>query len=304
MSNIKHIAFCFILLFVCSCLSSRVEDADTSTLSSEQSFMIANFKENGLMLWEEGKEFICVTEELPILLEPQTGIRSDYANLKGNTFRFKRLEETQTLTGKETHILYEDNRGLLFIYKISKSIDEILSVDFTPLLPELVSLDYIAKADSLLKNKELYIKTANWYTINGSEKRGRKLIPVTIQEVVEGNKIFPFAIIFKTGRGEEAMVYTTMSASQYMSQYSTFDKLFSFTNPREKYPQIKDEIWDIITLSQVIEGMTKDECQISLGLPDEISQIPEYSGLRERWIYKTGTYLEFKDGLLVKFRLM
>ena len=36
------------------------------------------------------------------------------------------------------------------------------------------------------------------------------------------------------------MVYTTMYASQYMSQYSTFDKLFTFTNPREKYSQIED----------------------------------------------------------------
>ena len=127
---------------------------------------------------------------------------------------------------------------------------------------------------------------------------------VMVQQVVAGNKIFPLALIFKTENGEEAKVYTTMYTSQYLSQYSTFDKLFTFTNPREKYPQIKDEIWQLITCSQVEQGMTKDECQISLGLPDEVDQIPEYSGLRERWIYKTGTYLEFKDGLLVKFRLM
>ena len=287
-----------------SCLSYRYGDAESDTVSDEQSFMIANFKDVSLKEWERGKEFVCVADELPVLLEPRKGNIEDCRSLKGAIFKYKALEETQTWNGIESYVVYSDSLGFEFIYRVLKSIADILSSDFTPLLPELVPIDYIAKADSLLKNKVLYIKTSNWYSLNGEEQRGRRLIPVVINKVVAGNKIFPLALIFKTEKGEEAMVYTTMSASQYMSQYSTFDKLFTFTNPREKYSQIEDDVWQLITQSQVAQGMTKNECQISLGLPDEVSQIPEYSGLRERWIYKTGTYLEFKDGLLVKFRLM
>lgn len=304
MKYIKHIALLLVSLLLYSCLSSRIGESDSDIVSAEQSFMIQNFKESSLNEWESGKEFVCVVDELPTLLEPRIGIKEDYSDFKGTRLRYKGLEESQTWTGTESFVVYEDNNGSEFIYRIKKPVAEILSSNFLPLLPELVSTEYIALADSLLKGETLYIKTSNWYSINETEIRGRRLIPVTIEEVIAGNKIFPLAIKFKTNNGEEAIVYTTMSASQYMSQYSTFDKLFTFTNPRDKYSQINDEVWQLITLSKVKEGMTKNECQISLGLPDEVSQIPEYSGLRERWIYRTGTYLEFKDGLLVKFRLM
>ena len=303
MQNIKYVALLFVSVLFYSCVSSRLGDSSEESLSAEQSFMVANFKENGVKDWEIGKEFVCVVDELPVLLEPQKGVKEDYANFKGTLLKYKGMEESQTWNGVESYIIYDDN-GVGYKYRVTKSISDIMSVDFTPLLPELVSTDYIAKADSLLKNRTLYIKTPNWYTLKGEDKRGCKLVPVTVQQVVAGNKIFPLALIFKTENGEEAMVYTTMYISQYMSQYSTFDKLFTFTNPREKYPQIEDEVWKLITRSQVEEGMTKNECQISMGLPDEVAQIPEYSGLRERWMYKTGTYLEFKDGVLVKFRLM
>ena len=291
-------------ILLCSCMSSRIGDTDSDAVSAEQAFMIANFKESNLNEWKVGDEFVCVVNHLPTLMEPRKGIKEDYSNFKDVVLRYKGLEESQTWNGVESYVVYEDNNGTEFIYRISKPVTDILSSNFTPLLPELVSLNYINKADSLLRDKTLYVKTSNWYSLNGEEERCKKLIPITVQKVIAGNKIFPLAVVFKSENEKEALVYTSMFASQYMSQYSTFDKLFTFTNPRDKYPQIKDEIWQLITMSQVVEGMTKNECQISLGLPDEVSQISEYSGLRERWLYKTGTFLEFKDGLLVKFRLM
>ena len=303
MHKIRNIALLLISVLFTSCLSSRIGDSAEETLSAEELFMVTNFKDNGVKDWEIGREFVCVVDELPILLEPQKGEKEDYINFKGTILKYKGIEEAQTWNGVESYVIYDDNE-VEYKYRVSKPVSDILSADFTPLLPELVPVDYITQADSLLKNKTLYIKTPNWCTLKGEDKRGRKLVPVIVQQVVAGNKIFPLALIFKTDNGEEAMVYTTMYTSQYMSQYSTFDKLFTFTNPREKYSQIEDEVWQLITCSQVEQGMTKNECQISLGLPDEVAQIPEYSGLRERWMYKTGTYLEFKDGILVKFRLM
>ena len=50
-------------------------------------------------------------------------------------------------------------------------------------------------------------------------------------------------------------------------------------------------------------GMTKAECKLSLGNPDEVKKIPTYSGLREQWIYNSGAYLFFVDGLLTEYRL-
>lgn len=297
--RIRHITLLLFIVLLSSCSSSRIGKDENDTLSAEQSFMQINFRTSGIKEWEQGKEFICVTEELPTLLEPRKGIRDDYSNLKGDKFRYKYVEENTTWKGLETYIVYENNYSE-FLYKISKQAEEIISSNFIPLLPELVSVEEILKADSLLKGTTIYIKISNWYKIDGEEVVGKRLIPVTVQRVKEGNKIFPLSIIFKTDEDKEYMVYTSMNGTQY----STFDKLFTFSDPRQKYPQIKDEIWELIIQSKVELGMTKNECQISLGLPDEVSQIPEYSGLRERWMYKSGSYLEFKDGLLIKFRLM
>ena len=303
MHSIKNIYIILLLLSLFSCSSYKgVRDKEVDSLSRECSFMVSNFMEETLSEWYKGKEFVCVVDELPTLLEPQYGVKENYSKLKGSIFKYIDLRESQTWKGVETHIVYE-NSGMEFYYKITKPISDV-GVTYIPLLPELVSVDYISKADSLLKGKEIYIKTANWYSVDEVEKRGRRLIPVTIVCVDAGNKVFPLSIIFKAKDGELAKVYTTMFNARYTSQYSTFDKLFTFDNPRDKYPQIKDDIWELITQSNVTLGMTKDECQISLGLPDKVDQIPEYSGLRERRSYKTGTYLVFKDGLLVKFRII
>lgn len=304
MHFLKNIYIILLLLSLSSCSSYKgVRDKDDDSLSRECSFMVSNFVEETLNEWYEGKEFVCVVDELPTLLETQKGVKEDCFKLKGSIFKYIDLREFQTWKGVETHIVYE-NSGLEFYYTITKPLSDIGTSNYIPLLPELVSVDYISKADSLLKGKEIYIKTANWYSVDGVEERGRRLVPVTVECVEAGNKVFPLSVIFKTKEGQLAKVYTTMYNVRYTSQYSTFDKLFTFDNPRDKYPQIKDNIWNLITQSSVALGMTKDECQISLGLPDKVDQIPEYSGLRERWSYKTGTYLEFKDGLLVKFRLI
>ena len=297
--NIKLVGILILSILLSSCSSSKMAEDEQESLSQEKLFMQTNFKEEYLKEWKNGDKFVCVANELPALLYPKNGVKDNYSNLQGAVFEYKGLEEIQTWKGYETNILFEMGNSH-FIYKVSKPITDIFSSNFTPLLPEFVSYNYISKADSLLKERVVYIKTYNWYTTDGVEEKGRRLIPVTIQKVVAGNKIYPLSLIFKTDEGKEYMVYTTM----YMSQYSAFDKLFSFTNPRDKYPQIKDSIWEQITQAKVTLGMTKDECSISLGLPNEVSQIPEYSGLRERWIYRTGTYLEFKDGLLVEFRVM
>ena len=48
--------------------------------------------------------------------------------------------------------------------------------------------------------------------------------------------------------------------------------------------------------------MTKEECRLSLGRPNEVKRIPTYEGLKEQWFYNTGAYLFFEDGLLTSFR--
>ncbi len=50
---------------------------------------------------------------------------------------------------------------------------------------------------------------------------------------------------------------------------------------------------------RVSEGMTRDECRLALGVPDEIKRMPAYEGMREIWTYAEGRRLVFSDGLLI-----
>ena len=93
-----------------------------------------------------------------------------------------------------------------------------------------------------------------------------------------------------------------MSVGKGRGATRTFDSLFAFDNPRNRYPEIKDDVWELITRSRVREGMTRDECRLALGQPSDILRIPTYGGMQERWTYTDGIFLIFDDGFLTKYR--
>ena len=81
-----------------------------------------------------------------------------------------------------------------------------------------------------------------------------------------------------------------------------FGSLFTTENLRERHKDITDANWARITNCQVVEGMTKEECKLSLGTPKQVKQRPTYDGLNEIWYYDGGSFLLFADGLLKDFR--
>jgi len=81
-----------------------------------------------------------------------------------------------------------------------------------------------------------------------------------------------------------------------------FDAMFVASDPRLDYPEVSDENWSHIQHGQVAVGMTKQECRLSLGTPNRISENPEQGGMREYWYYDGGAYLFFMNGLLSQFR--
>lgn len=93
-----------------------------------------------------------------------------------------------------------------------------------------------------------------------------------------------------------------MSVGKGRADTRTFERLF-FSATRRQYPEIKDEIWSLIVRSRVREGMTRQECRLALGQPDDVLRIPTYGGMSERWAYNDGIYLVFDDGYLTAYRL-
>ena len=141
-------------------------------------------------------------------------------------------------------------------------------MNYMPLIPPFIDLTDVQTARALLKGRVLYVKTPIWYDDSGSVISGRKLIPVTITEILPGNSVLPIKVRFTDDTGMVGNVFMSLFTSD-QSQFITFDRLFSFDDPRLKYKEIQDDVWDSITREKVRTGMTKDECTLSLGLPAE-----------------------------------
>lgn len=100
--------------------------------------------------------------------------------------------------------------------------------------------------------------------------------------------------------GEEAYLHMNYTSDTHDSR--NFATLFFMNDPKTKYPQISEENWAMIQKGKVSLGMTKEECKLSVGNPDELNAGHSQSQTMDVWQYSDGTYLVFTDGLLTRFR--
>ena len=260
-----------------------------------------NFSDKGCHTWSEGKAFTSIEEALSPMLRPEDDATLIDDGLKGEIFTYKGYREENIFGDKAVvYLLFECN-GHTYSYYTGKSIEEIKESNYLPLIPSLIDMDAVAMARSLFVGKQLYILTNHWYNLQGNVIEGNHLVAVNVTAVEPGNNVLPLAIHFTDQRGVEAQVYITTKSSAH-TQMLSFDRLFSYKNPREEHEEISDEVWQAITESRLLKGMTKNECRLSIGLPSEVNKIPTYNGLKEQWLYNSGAYLFFSDGILEEFR--
>ncbi|MDE6556471.1 MAG: hypothetical protein K2K55_05850, partial [Duncaniella sp.] len=145
-----------------------------------------------------------------------------------------------------------------------------------------------------------YILSSLWRDDEDQPVEGRKFVAVKIDSVSYGSTFYPLKVAFTDDRGVSARVFLYPGAQT--STPRTFAGLFSFTDPRTRYPDISPENWALIIESRITAGMTPDECRLALGAPKEIDRVPTPALLREVWVYENGIYLLFEDGLLKAFR--
>ena len=298
-------AFCAMLpsCYTATEFTPKINDAVVEKIEKreEELVMENNFVKQGCQTWLPGKAFAYVDDALSPVLRPEENASLSVTGLKGKTFVYEGYREENLYGNKKLVTLVFRCDSSIYTYATGKSLDEIVAMEYTPLIPSFVDWDEVATARGLFIGKQLYILTNQWYDENDKLFTSRKLVPVTVTAVSPGNSVLPLAVSFVDERGNKGKVFMSVKSSSY-TQILTFDRLFSFTDPRTKHTNIGDEAWEAITNGKVITGMTKEECRLALGLPSEVVKIPTYSGLKEQWIYNTGTYLLFSDGLLDAFR--
>ena len=253
--------------------------------------------------WIPGKRFWVADDQVKELLEVSSAYDKDTLRLAGRILLYSGWWASgvylDDYNDRRLYLDLDDSQtGERYTYRAGKEV-EARRPGFT--FPMLIDMEMVEHYARQIVDRDFYIKTPIWYD-RSTEKMidGRHLIKVHIDSVLPGNAVFPLRVLFTSDTGDRAMVWISDNTSSMLGR--DFDSMFSLTDPHLSYPTITDATWDLITRSQVVEGMTKEECRLSLGKPKSTNERPDHSGMKEYWYYDGGSYLYFVDGLLNQFR--
>ncbi len=235
-------------------------------------------------------------------------------NLDGAVISLAEISEAPSITGLPVAILSFDSPAGRVSYRTDISADSLMHrKDFS--IPYSVENTLVDEVSRRLKGNTYYVNTSLWNDDAGNSLRGLKYIPVEVMEVEPGRGIYPIGLLLsytipqkgisatpglvsKTDATRRFFTLAMAAPGHEAGTTHSFADLFSLSDPRKRYPKISDEAWANIKAGKVSQGMTRDECRLALGAPDEINRHPGYSEMREIWTYSEGIRLVFADGIL------
>jgi len=243
--------------------------------------------------WNTGKKFVVTEGKISFALTPID--RADRLH-PGDTLTYIGTRSIPSMTDvDDTLVLLISHRGDTISYRVQEPIGELMLRQSLE-IPFTIEMSLVDKAAALMRGNDYYITTPVWFNENGDNITGRKLIKVHVDSVTAGNSNYPLSIHFTDIDGFHSRVY--MSTGTGRRSTRNFDTLFSLTDPRQRYKDIKDDVWDCITRGNVKADMTREECRLSLGNPRDVVR----GHYLERWTYDNGLNLIFDDGYLRDIR--
>lgn len=247
--------------------------------------------------WTAGKRFYVTDDKISIIF---TSSSSGTGDLAGTDLIFSEIRPVTSVTGEEaTELIFTNGKGADLHYRINASRADLAGRSKVE-IPFTVERSVVDQVDNMLRGNTYYVTTPRWYDESGKAVDGLRHVPVTITSVVPGNHVYPLKVGFSDAGG--SVYYLFMSVGDGRTATRNFDTLFSFGDPRKRYDDITDEVWDLIIHSKVREGMSRDECRLALGAPQMSRQVPTTAGIVEYWTYDDGVYLMFDNGILARFR--
>ncbi len=274
------------------------------TRPGEEQLFIDSLRSEPLSEWRLGKPFLIADNKAAVILEMPSSISADpeVAAIEGRLVKYAGTSVRNTPGGTSVAIIEFSDSTDTFRYDTGRSLDDaklLTALD----IPMMIDVDLVNEADKLMKGRTLWTLSRLWYDADGNSIDGKKYVPVQVSGVVSGTMLFPLRVMFTDAGGRKAsMLVNITSRTGIGAESRTFPTLFSLTDPKLRYPAITDEFWTLICDGKVALGMTKDECRLALGSPSETDSGHNWDYLVDVWSYNDGTYLQFKDGLLVGFR--
>lgn len=280
----------------------RVSDRDVkreNIITTPEDTFLANVADEGLGEWKPGKRFRVTNDKIRLIFGATA---SPYDSLGGKTLVFTGAKEAPSITGTsvtDISFVTDPDIGRTFVYRINRPLakvkeQESLSIPFT------IQESLVDEARSLMDRQRYYVLTRTWRDDTDNSVNGRQFVAVNIDSVTPGNDIYPIKVSFTDDNGTSARLFIHPGPRGYTPR--SFPAMFSFTDPRIKYPSITDAMWEKIINGKVATDMTREECRLALGSPREVDRGATNSYLREIWLYENGIYLVFEDGLLKVYR--
>ena len=280
--------------------SGDVRKRDAANTTPEQLFL-SEVKPLPPAQWREGKRFFVTDDKISIIFQSQL---SSIDSLTGKDLVFNRFETVPSVTGTGATVVVFTSPGFdnELRYRVNFPVEDINSRDRLE-IPFSVERYVVEKVDSAMRGNEYYISTPKWFATDDNHAvNGRRHIPVRITRVEPGTYIYPLRVFF-TPSDREGEFWIPMTIGDDRAATRNFSTVFNFENPRKRYPNITDETWALITNSRVAAGMTRDECRLALGAPNNYRTLPVYNAIVEQWSYDDGLYLIFEDGILTRYRI-
>lgn len=245
--------------------------------------------------WKPGKSFYVTDPRISIIFNPGAPELS-----AGDIISYTGMREGVSLTGEPmVELTFADSNSKTMGYRVDVSESSLKAKDSFE-VPFTVEVSVVDSVKTRMAAKTFYILTPVWYDLNEQSFTGRKYVPVKILDVLPGNSVYPIKLIVSDEHGDSFVMF--MSVGHNLKAPRGFHKLFSLTNPRQKYPLIRDEVWQNIINNRIAIDMTLDECRLALGSPAKVIRRADQSTLYEVWTYENGIYLLFRDGILSEYR--
>lgn len=277
-------------------ITSKEVSRRQADVSAEEKFAQTLLPES-FSKWQPGHRLLVADSRLGMLFEREPEVA------EGTILEYCGFEPGISYTGDSIVMLEftERQSARLLRYRLNHSPSELNMLErFT--LPLTVDLEMIDKMKSQLVGHKYYVTTnLRVDPMVRPVASGKKFIEVKITDILPGNGIYPSVVEITDTDGVTS--YLVMTNGTERGATRNFNDIFSFSNPRLRYPTVTDRAWDCIVNSTIIPGMTTEECRLAIGSPRDIRRWQNGSTFFERWIFDNGSYCEFADGILASFRL-
>lgn len=306
-----QISLAFLTLFLQSCFTGiegtkQIElsrdDRRLNTATPEE-LLLGDIQGTPLGKWQTGRRFQVTDSRILYALSPGTRI-FNRGLVPGEILRYKGMGIQHMPDGTENTVLEFMTEDEAEVWLPSgKKTSEAPADVMSDRLPMLIDLEMVRKADSILRGRQLWTKSALQYDGGGERITASRYVGIKVDSVTPGTGDFPLRIWFDADTVPSSVPrYIKIDFNYGQTDSRQFSKIFSLSDPKLRYPAISDANWQKICDGRVAVGMTKEECRLALGNPSDAATGRDYSNTYDLWQYPDGRFLRFVDGLLHDYR--